>query len=454
VPAADAGSAPVEAGSARLFWAQVVGNAGMFVGLLLVARALGPEGRGTIAFITVASKLIAWAARLGVSEATVVFAARRPEDRPRLLANLLVFSTAVGTAAAALASAVLIAVPALRPPGIGSAELAILAAAIVAATVSDSGYQFALGCGRFGLHASVTSTTSWLYAAGVAALWLDGNLSTVEAALAWVAIHVVRAGWLWSAGVAAVGAARPRLALLVESMRFGLRAWVGTVADGLNFRVDQLLVALLATETSLGLYAVAVNASEVLLYLPTAAATALLPVAASAGASARHARTLDTFRSALFATTASVMLAALAGPLLIPAVFGHAFDGAVVPFLLLLPGVLGAVALAVFTSGLVAASLPGRSSFAPFASLATGLALDLVLIPAFGASGAAAAASASFLAGGATAILVYRAAAPFAWADAFVPRRRDLDLVRTLAAPLARRSRRRAAPAAPLEPEA
>jgi hypothetical protein len=54
-----ASAATVATGSARLFWAQVVGNAGLFVGLLLIARALGPSGRGTVAFIAVTSMLLA-----------------------------------------------------------------------------------------------------------------------------------------------------------------------------------------------------------------------------------------------------------------------------------------------------------------------------------------------------------------------------------------------------------
>src|SRR4029077_14794674 len=110
-------------------------------------------------------------------------------QRPRLLANLFAFSVVASLAGAALVCGVLAAVPALRPPGIGDTELVILGAAIVAATLSDSGYQFALGCRRFRLHADVTTATSWLYAAAIAVLWAVGGLSTVEAALAWVGIH-------------------------------------------------------------------------------------------------------------------------------------------------------------------------------------------------------------------------------------------------------------------------
>jgi O-antigen/teichoic acid export membrane protein len=133
----------------------------------------------------------------------------------------------------------------------------------------------------------------------------------------------------------------------------------------------------------------------------------------------------------------ALVVAAVLGPLLLPLLFGTAFRDSVEPFLLLLPGALGFAATAVFSSGLMASSAPGRSSLGPLVSLVTGVALDLVLIPRFGANGAAAAASAAFLAGGAVALLAYRRSSPFGWRELVLPRRSDLAVLRALARPLA-----------------
>jgi O-antigen/teichoic acid export membrane protein len=152
----------------------------------------------------------------------------------------------------------------------------------------------------------------------------------------------------------------------------------------------------------------------------------------------RAERTLHAFRSVALATTASLGFAALVGPVLLPLVFGSAFEGSVQPFLLLLPGALGALLLAIFTNALVASSAPGLSSVGPVVSLVVGLALDFALIPSFGASGAAAAASAAFIAGGATALLAYRSRDPFRWRELVSLRRSDLDLLRALFAALPR----------------
>jgi O-antigen/teichoic acid export membrane protein len=425
----------VASGSARLFWAQVVGNAGVLVAMLLIARALGPSGRGTIAFITVTSMLLAWFSRLGVTEATVVFAAQRPPARPMLLANILVFATTAGSVAAALACGAVVLMPS-AVPGLGGAELAALAASVLAATLADAGYKFVLGCSRFRLHALVTTTTAWTYAGVIAIVWAAFGLTTARAAFAWAATHALRALVLFSASSLRVGVGPPALSLLRESMRFGLRAWVGSLADALNFRVDQIVVAVIASEAVLGIYAVAVNGSEVLLYLTGGAATALLPVVAGSPPALRAERTLHAFRSVALATLASVVVAAFVGPALLPVAFGSRFEGSVIPFLLLLPGVLGVVLQAIFTNALVGSSAPGLSSLGPLAALFVGLALDLALIPSFGASGAAAAASGAFLVGGVTALLAYRTRERFRWREVVLPRRGDLDILRALVAGL------------------
>ena len=94
----------------------------------------------------------------------------------------------------------------------------------------------------------------------------------------------------------------------------------------------------LASEAALGIYAVAVNASEVLLYLPSVTATALLPVAARADALVRTQQALRAFRSVAVVIVAVGVMAALLGPVLLPLLFGAAFEASVGPFLWLLPG--------------------------------------------------------------------------------------------------------------------
>jgi O-antigen/teichoic acid export membrane protein len=108
--------------------------------------------------------------------------------------------------------------------------------------------------------------------------------------------------------------------------------------------------------------------------------------------------------------------------------------------LILLPGALGFAASAVFSSGLAAANAPGLSSVGLIVSLIVGIALDLVLIAPFGAEGAAAAATAAFLAGGAVSAAIYVRLTGSGWRS-LLPRRADLAVVGGVVARLRRRPR-------------
>jgi O-antigen/teichoic acid export membrane protein len=427
---------PLVGGSALLFWSKVAGNAGFFAAVLILARALGPTGRGTIAFVTVTALVAACFAGLGMGEATAVFVARRPEIRGTLLANAVVFMLGTGLLASAVACGALAALGDARPAGVGAPELAIIACATLVSALGDAGYVFLLGCNRLRTVALITAGASWIYPLLLVALWSTVGLTVLGAALAWMAAESIRALAYLGQSLRGLVLSRLDSGLLVEAARFGSRAWIGSLARFLNFRTDQILMGFLASEATLGVYAVAVNASEVLLYLPAAMATALLPAAARADVGLRTEQALRAFRSAALVTAVAGLAAALLGPLLLPAIFGEPFKASVAPFLWLLPGALGFVSVAVFSYALVAGSSPGLSSIGPLVSLVVGFVLDIVLIPRFGASGAAAAASVAFLAGGCAALWVFRRRHPFAWGSLLLLRRDDLAMFRALAGPL------------------
>ena len=96
--------------------------------------------------------------------------------------------------------------------------------------------------------------------------------------------------------------------------------------------------------------------------VPGAVAWVLVPFVASPKEDHTPRRTLHVARGVILVTGVSIVVAALVGPWLLPILFGSAFQASVMPFLLLLPGAFGFVFMAIFSSGLIAASSPGRSS--------------------------------------------------------------------------------------------
>jgi len=413
--------------SALLFGAQLVSNAGFFVAVLILARALPPPGRGTTAFVIVSAMVLARVCSLGVTEAIPVFAARRPSARATLLVTQLLFVTAAATTAALLVSQGLRLLDEL-PAGLTASDVTVLAVGTIVQAVVDAANAYLAGCGRFAQRARITMTIPWLYALLLAAVSFGVGLDATEAAALWVVSQIVRGALLTAAAARGQSLVGPDLGLIVESVSFGLRTWLGSLSAFLNARIDQLIIGLIANNAVLGFYAVAVNVAETLLYLPDAAAVVLLPSLATDTEETRTRRTLASFRVLALVTVSGIAAAAIVGAPLIPVIFGPSFAPSTVPFLLLLPGALGFVALRVFGSALIASSRPGRSSLGALIALVIEVALDLALIPVLGASGAALAASTAFIAGGAVAATVYRRHSRFAW-SALLPGREDVDVL-------------------------
>jgi O-antigen/teichoic acid export membrane protein len=418
------GAGSISSGSTGWFIYQIVNNAALFAGVLIIARVLGPVGRGSVAFLTVSAQVVGYLAPIGVSEATLVFAARRIEARPRLIGNLL-FAASVGAlVGATILVGFLALVPSARPPRISTAELIALGLAILSAAAAQSSQLAMTGCGLFWPLARI-SVAIWLYPIALLAISTLSHLTVARATLAWAGALGVASVGCYATLISRFGITMPTWSLLRESIHFGSRAWIGSLARFLNFRVDQLVTAFLASTATLGIYAAAVNVSELLLYLPAAVGWVLVSFVAGGGVHAGPARTLHVLRVTLLLTTCSAAIAAAAGPSLLPLLYGSRFHASVTPFLLLLPGAFGFVFIAILSSVLMASAAPGRSSLGALVALPVGVALDFALIPTYGASGAAAAASIALGAGGMASLAAYRSRVEFSW-NALVPGRDDV----------------------------
>jgi O-antigen/teichoic acid export membrane protein len=418
----------ISRGSAAVLAQQVFTNAGQFVAVTVLAHARGPSGRGAVAFVVSTSLLVGQVLRLGLTPATTYMIARRPEDAPRLFSNSLLVACCSSAIASAATLAVLILAPGLRPAHVGSVALLALCMGILGGDMTAVGMGILWGTRRFGTYAASFITTGWTYAFAMLIAFHFWGLTPASAALIWGLSRLLDACSLLTCSLYRTRLGRPDRTLLRASLRFGIRSAAGELATSTNARADQSIMGAISREHELGLYAVAVNAGEVLLYLPNAVGSAIVPNVVEAEHDELETTTMRAFRMVFGVTTIAVVISAIVGYLLIPVVFGSRFHGSVAPFLLLLPGAWGYAAQKVFSSALTGLGQPGRSSLGPLTALLTGLALDAVLIPLYGAQGAAGAASAAFIAGGVAALIAFHMAVPFRLAS-LVPTIGDARLV-------------------------
>lgn len=184
--------------------------------------------------------------------------------------------------------------------------------------------------------------------------------------------------------------------LLKDSAIYGGKVYLANTVSFFNYRLDMLLIAVFLAPAAVGLYSIAVGIAEKLFMFSGALAIVLFPKISSLSDFEATAFTPKVARHTFFLMIiASLLLAVLATPL-IKIIFGQTFLPLVLPLLILLPGII-----AFGIGGVLAADLCGRGKpeFAFYSSLTcliVNVILNILLIPKWGISGAAFASTISY----------------------------------------------------------
>jgi O-antigen/teichoic acid export membrane protein len=398
---------------------------------ILIARALGPTGKGVVMLATTVAGYSTTLLGLGVEVSLVHFAGRRPESAPTLARLALRLGALLGVIAALAGITLLLTVYRDRIPA-STVPWAVFLIALGPVWIVTSYLQnIVTGIGRLVEISAVQLSNTVLTLAG-AVLVFAGGLG----ASAWLAVlgGVFIVSALLTALIARRAHVLPSSAAGIhgryaEVLRYGLRAYAGTLLQGLNYRLDFFLVAFFLPISQVGLYSIAVTATEMLWVVPNNLGTVLMQRAASLSGhdSDRLTRAMTRLTS-LFLLAACVLLAAVALPL-ITLVFGSAFRGAVQPLLLLLPGTWALGLWKNLTNDLIGRGHPHAKAISAGVAAGVTALLDVLLIPRYGISGAAVASSASYVVAFLMALSSYRRFTDAGPAALTVPRRGDLALL-------------------------
>lgn len=393
--------------------------------VLIVARVLGPEGRGEVAYLNALATLTALVASLSLQEANANFAATYPRLRQALAGNSLVFALGLGSSGIAVVAALAIAVPGVR----AGSSVALVAVVLIAVPfIIVQGYLSLLLRADFRIGAA--NAALLMVPLGAAAanglLAVAGRLTVELAVISWVIFQAAAALLLlWHVVYRSVGVGPPDRVLARESLSFGVKTHASGVLAFGSFRLDQLLVGSLAGPRELGLYSIAVAWAEVVFYLPSALALVVRPYVVRGTAAEASRRASSAFRATAAATIPLALILVLGAPVLCIGAFGGEFTGSVADLQILAPGTIGVVALKLLGTTLVARGRPLLETIAVGVAFTATTGLDLVLIPPFGGAGAALASSLGYLAAGlATAVIFLRVVGASPWD--LVPSLRDL----------------------------
>jgi O-antigen/teichoic acid export membrane protein len=385
----------------------------------LLARSLGPSGRGALAAVAVPVSLGPILLGLGLP-AFVTREAARGEPNENLLGTVGLVYLLVGALAAVAAVPVAAYFAQGREPVRVALTIAMLAMPVLLWGQLLLG--LANGRQRWRMVLGARLAPAAVALLGTTALFALGRLHLAQAAalvlLGTFASIVPTLGILRG-----MGRPRVRRRLLRSSLRFGLPAWLWQAGTLTNARLDQLLMVSLTSPSQLGLYAVAASIASVPSVFAGALGPALLPRVAQ-GEEALIGRVCRV--SLLVAALGGAVLAALC-PLVLPLLFGASFAAAVPMALVLIAASVPNAGTQVLTSALLAADRPRIVAVAEGVSVAITVVGLLLLIGPLGGLGAALVSAGAYTV--TFAILLWGARLRFelSWRELLVARREECD---------------------------
>jgi O-antigen/teichoic acid export membrane protein len=363
---------------------------------VIVARTLGPEGRGIYAVAVAITAISVQFGNVGLHASNSWAVARRPELLGALFANSLVASFALG-GGIAIAILVILAIF----PDLITLPAVILALSLIAIPINLAYLllqNLMLGTRRIKFFNGM-ELLSRVLVVGILSAAVALGLVSVEIAVG-ASVAAVLVTTIFATVILARAAGptvRPRTAILADSSRYGFRAYIAALFSFLLLRTDLLLVNYFRGAAEAGYYSIAVSLADLVYLLPVVIATMLFPrMAAQADPVARRA-----LASAGILVTAAIMVfvvaaAGLSAQFGIQLLYGQDFDPSILAFLWLLPGIFALSIYTVIANFYAAIGFPVVAIAAPLVGLAVNVALDLILIPSMHLVGASVASSIAY----------------------------------------------------------
>jgi O-antigen/teichoic acid export membrane protein len=226
----------------------------------------------------------------------------------------------------------------------------------------------------------------------------------------------------------------PRLrwhfAALKQSLLYGLALYVGLAINSLHFRVNQFFIDSMLGSAELGYFALSVRIAEFVWLTDYVVVTASL-----------YRVTSENFANAVLVTQRTLKLVAVLvlffslaifalAPIVVPLLFGTAFEPAILPLWFLLPGIVAwslGRSLSPFIS--YQCGKPWYNTATAAVAFAINLVANGLLIPRLGTTGAAIASSISYTFNLLVILMIFLRLSGARLADTFLPSKEEVGLV-------------------------
>mgnify|MGYP000257962229 CR=1 FL=1 len=375
---------------------QIASYAIQLISSIILARSLGPEGKGAYSAALAIQEIVFYLFLFGVGNGILYAAAKKQEKAPEIAFQAILISLFNGT----LSALVLVLLGVFKNPLVRNLEPVFLflvaPAALTAVFLSNMNY---LLMARGGIREAyfINFLSSTIQCLLFVAAWISGKLNVFSALFLFAASNFLIAAIQFYV-IAKIIGFKPifSLELIKDILFISRKAYFISLMGYIIVRSDLVILNSIRGNYEVGIYSVAAALASKMLILTSPISHILAPRTikepeAQVEFLLKVSRTLVFFLS---------LLLFVADVLYYPAVYvlyGKEFVKSIVPFLILNPGILFLSLANTIYPYFLSRGLPAITLIAPFSAATANIFLNIILIPYFGYNAAAFTSSLSYL---------------------------------------------------------
>jgi len=414
----------------------------LFLGLsasVILARVLGPGGKGIYSLAVLLPALIITFVNWGIGPSTAYHVAKNRYSVLEILGNNIVFALVIGCIGIFGGLIVVIFFPDKFFPGVPTGCL-VLALILIPANLFFLYLQTVFqGMQRFKeynligliyavLFLSSITFTLWIIKAGVSG-------AIMATLFAWILTDIILFYMLRK--VAGGVSFKLDPAYFREASAYGIQFHLGNIIGFLNYKIDMFLLNSFLNPAAVGYYSIGVTLVEKLWLVSQSASTVLFPkIAAENEEQKRNKITPLVARSVFWISISGGLMLFFLSRWIVVWLYSPAYLPSVQPLQILLPGIVFLSVGRVLANDIAGRGRPILNTCLGGVALIANIILNILWIPGYGVSGAALASTVSYgviLLGG---VIIYCHLSGSRWTKIFLPQTGDWGLYRQSGAAL------------------
>lgn len=381
------------------FITRVLGSTLGIVISIIIARTLGPKGKGIYSLSILFPSLLVTLTNFGITAATIFNIGKKKYSSIKIFGNNIIFTIFISTFAILVGLMIIFLGGSKLFAGVERGYLILSLFLIPFTLFFNFISHILLGLQKIKKYNIIEFLQTFSFFILIVILLIRSRLNIKAIIVAYILSFVLAGISLFFFTIKETKGITLKFdkEYFKNAFSFGVKIHLASIFSFLHYRIDMWLVNFFLNPIATGLYSVAVGLAEGILLFSQAVATVHFPKVASE----ENQKSLKEFtprvcRNVLFITLLLITVLYISASRLIILFYSQKFLNSIYPFRVLLIGLLTITGWRILANDLTARGKPLLNTYITGISVALNIILNIILIPQLGIVGAAWASTVSY----------------------------------------------------------